>query len=331
MLLCAGVQVRDLDGKKDMIKQWILENMNDNYTDEGSNDEDESRDSGNAAFGQHVNVVALLGVDQQPEEGVPVPKTRAFPSLQVEKAQCEHCHEIHGAHNKQCEVANRLLTKMQEKIQKGLEFDDFEVFILVPNLNSLYNQTVTRLQEFRKDIQSKKNSKDSDSQHKDNGSFLQGTGRVLKANLNGKANKQSIEVMKKRIEEEKTTLFLLIHDEAHYEATRHDTKDTAVNEIINSETVLKSTNVLTLLVSATPYNLVSSNSRIPEANIVDWMNDAKEQDAAEYFGLAKYVHRSLEREKWTSGYIADDPEFENRVREKLAAEKKAHPEFEKRV
>ena len=82
MLLCAGVQVCDLDGKKDLIKQWILEYMKDNYIDEGSDDEDESRDSGNAAVGQHASVVELLGVNQQLEESVPAPKKRAFPSLQ---------------------------------------------------------------------------------------------------------------------------------------------------------------------------------------------------------------------------------------------------------
>ena len=167
MLLYAGVQVGDLDGKKYLIEQWISEYISDNDTDEGSGDEDESRDSGNAAVGQHVNVVALLSVVQQLEEGVPVPKKRDFPSSQVEKAQCKHCHEIHGAHLKQCEVARRLFEKMIDGIQsmgsKSSAFDDFEVFILVPNLNSLYNQTVTRLEKFRKDIQSKKNSGGSDS------------------------------------------------------------------------------------------------------------------------------------------------------------------------
>lgn len=84
--------------------------------------------------------------------------------------------------------------------------------------------------------------------------------------------------MEQDIKQYKDTLFLVIHDEAHYEATRDPKKETAVNNFINSETVLKSENVVTLLVSATPYNLVSNNSRIPEDNVIDLMASDGEQD-----------------------------------------------------
>ena len=86
--------------------------------------------------------------------------------------------------------------------------------------------------------------------------------------------------MEKRITQEQDTLFLVVHDEAHYEATRDPTKkkETAVNTFMNSEIILKSKNVVTLLVSATPYNLVSTNSRIPKDNIIDWMTSDREED-----------------------------------------------------
>jgi hypothetical protein len=120
--------------------------------------------------------------------------------------------------------------------------------------------------------------------------------------------------MEQRIKQEKDTLFLLIHDEAHYEATRTD-KDNAVNTFINSETVLNSSNVLTLLVSATPYNLVSKNTRIPAQNVVDWMKDEKDQDESEYFGLKKFVENSSNPDP-KSGYIGADEEFETLFQDK---------------
>jgi hypothetical protein len=111
--------------------------------------------------------------------------------------------------------------------------------------------------------------------------------------------------LEQTIKEQPETLFLIIHDEAHYEATRDpgnqekatrdpENREKAVNLYMNSKTVLDSSNVLTLLVSATPYNLVSSNSRIPAPNVVDWMNviDAQGEMKSDYFGLAKYVERS---------------------------------------
>ena len=116
----------------------------------------------------------------------------------------------------------------------------------------------------------------------------------------GKAESNKHSEMERRIKNEKDTLFLIIHDEAHYEATRNEVKGKRpVDKFINSETVLTSPNVVTLLVSATPYSLVSSNSRIPELNIIDWMDDSRQgggssakQDSSGYFGLARYAENT---------------------------------------
>jgi hypothetical protein len=100
---------------------------------------------------------------------------------------------------------------------------------------------------------------------KDQRAFLTGpdpAARVFKSKLCGKENTKIHAMMEQRIQRERDTLFLLIHDEAHYEATRTD-KENTVNTFINSKTVLDSSNVLTLLVSVTPYNLVSLNTSIP--------------------------------------------------------------------
>ena len=133
--------------------------------------------------------------------------------------------------------------------------------------------------------------------------------------MNGIDNKTTHSTMEKHITQEQDTLFLVVHDEAHYEATRDPTKKTktAVNTFINSEIVLKSKNVVTLLVSATPYNLVSTNSRIPEDNIIDWMTSDREEDKDDYFGLARYAQNTLQTPFPKSGCIKADPEFEKRL------------------
>jgi len=121
--------------------------------------------------------------------------------------------------------------------------------------------------------------------------------------------------MEKRITQEQDTLFLVVHDEAHHEANRDPIKKkkTAVHTFMNSEIILKSKNVVTLLVSATPYNLVSTNSRIPEDNITDWMTSDGEEDKDDYFGLARYAQNTLKTPLPNSGYIAADPDFEKRL------------------
>ena len=82
-------------------------------------------------------------------------------------------------------------------------------------------------------------------------------GQVFKS-TDGKAESNKHSKMERRIKNKKDTLFLIIHDQAHYEATRNEAKGKRlVDKFINSETVLTSKNVVTLLVSAMPYSLVS--------------------------------------------------------------------------
>jgi len=72
------------------------------------------------------------------------------------------------------------------------------------------------------------------------------------------ARLKAISILKWSAGSRKDTLFLIIHDQAHYEATRNEAKGKRlVDKFINSETVLTSKNVVTLLVSAMPYSLVS--------------------------------------------------------------------------
>ena len=69
--------------------------------------------------------------------------------------------------------------------------------------------------------------------------------------------------LKQRIAEETETIFFIVHDEAHYAPLKNNLVDSFINE-----TCLAS-NVILLQVSATPYCLVTQNSRVPQKNRLD--------------------------------------------------------------
>jgi hypothetical protein len=288
----------------------------DDNRDEGNDDDDDQNESNDAGAVEGGGLLdERVHLPKLPEEDVALPQAVAQ-GTGPEMSVCKHCQKSHKAYEKQCEVAGRLFEKMQTEIKSG-GFTNFELFILVPNLNSLYKQTVNRLDNFILETRKVQGDAKTAGDSKDHRAFLAGPGsaaRVFKSNLRAQTNKDIHASMEQRIQQEKDTLFLLIHDEAHYEATRTD-KDNAVNTFINSKTVLDSSNVLTLLVSATPYNLVSLNTRIPEQNVVDWMKDEKDQDESEYFGLKKFVE-NLSNADRKSGYIGADEDFKTLFEDK---------------
>ena len=69
----------------------------------------------------------------------------------------------------------------------------------------------------------------------------------------------------KLFEEQENTLHVIIHDEAHYAATYNG----GAHLMLNDDDVRcpKKNNVITLCVSATPYNLQTNMSQIPEQNL----------------------------------------------------------------
>jgi hypothetical protein len=81
------------------------------------------------------------------------------------------------------------------------------------------------------------------------------------------------------------SLFAIIVDECHYGPTAN------FLPLLHKQTP-EWTNVLTLLVSATPYNVLSNLSKIPEKpNVVDWMDVIK--DAGDTYVGFEYYMRSL--------------------------------------
>ena len=88
-----------------------------------------------------------------------------------------------------------------------------------------------------------------------------GKGSVKEARKGSEAEK--LNNLKKRIAKETETIFFIVHDEAHYAPLKNNLVDVFINE-----TCLAS-NVILLQVSATPYCLVTQNSRVPQKNRLD--------------------------------------------------------------
>ena len=80
---------------------------------------------------------------------------------------------------------------------------------------------------------------------------------------------------------EASVLFVLIADECHWGPTIKGKHDTFLNDLA----LVEAPNVLMLLVSATPYNVLTSCSRLDQSNVVRWFEDPDE--ATEYRAVAR--------------------------------------------
>ena len=83
------------------------------------------------------------------------------------------------------------------------------------------------------------------------------------ARIGSEAHKMNI--LKKRILEEKETFFFIVHDEAHYAPL----KNNLVDCFINDRQIFSAPNLILLQVSATPYSLVTQDSRVKPKNRLD--------------------------------------------------------------
>ena len=192
--------------------------------------------------------------------------------------------------------AQELFEKIQERLggATGLEeFDKFELRIQVPNLNTLYEQTVDRLEKYIRHHRKQPSRPNFFGRHVRVGVNEAGdeveeclTRGLVQKNNKSRAQTEKRGKLMKDIGDNPKTLFLVVHDEAHYEAT----KGGAADMLINDEILRNAPNVVTLFVSATPYNLVTEDSQVPEANVVFWdtNGDNANPQAPRYFGLPHY-------------------------------------------
>ena len=142
-------------------------------------------------------------------------------------------------------------------------------------------------------------------------------------NIKGRGSAMSseeskIKALKERlINEKEETLFFIVQDEAHYAPIR----TSLVDEFINCPEVANAENVIILQVSATPYCLVTGNSRVPQENRLNWFNDKKDDSSSNYIGIQNFVDNSIRisqsnesnLESLIPGTVTEDSTFENEI------------------
>jgi len=195
-------------------------------------------------------------------------------------------------HPTQRRRAEELFDMMKQRLGGNLNrFKRFELRIQVPNLNTLHDQTVDRLKQYirhhRKTVAGflgRHVDVSVDEAGEKTEDYL--TGGLVQKNNKSHEQQAKRKKLMKDIKNNPDTLFLVVHDEAHYEAT----KGGAADMLINDEILRNAPNVVTLFVSATPYNLVTEDSQVPEANVVFWdtNGDNANPQAPRYFGLPHY-------------------------------------------
>ena len=80
------------------------------------------------------------------------------------------------------------------------------------------------------------------------------------------------------MQEKNETLFCIVHDEAHFASL----KNSLLDSFINDPEIAGAANVILLQVSATPYCLVTQNTRIPSSNVINWF---KKNETGAYYGI----------------------------------------------
>ncbi|GBG35105.1 GREB1-like protein, partial [Hondaea fermentalgiana] len=166
-----------------------------------------------------------------------------------------------AAHPEQREVAEEVFRKAEQVLFDHSDanwtskFNSVSFVVLTPNFSSLQSQNADRVARAK----------------------LEG-GRVLK---NTKVPHAAMDAHRKWMEEEAKnpkTLFVIIADDCHFAPT----KDGAHDWLLNNP-ALSGENVLRLLVSATPQNVLSETSRVADSNIVRWFKPASMYRSMDYY------------------------------------------------
>ena len=190
------------------------------------------------------------------------------------------------------------------------KFQFFELKIILPKFLLLEIQTRNRLREFIIEVQKTHPQflQDLDVEDTDNG-----INSCIIRNQSSKDIFNEVENFINRIKRQRNCLFLIVHDEAHYASVRA----CPAHRLLNDSFVRTATNVVVLQTTATPYTLVTKNSRIDSANIYD-MYERHPAHRENYYGLEKFVKNSLKTEdSLDPGTYTTDVGFENIVMEIL--------------
>lgn len=226
---------------------------------------------------------------------------------------------------KQCDIGERIAKLMQEQCNDGIKNCKYlDFFILLPKFHSLKQQTVTRVNNFIDSVQQmssfsttsqiESGNASNDGRMIDNNDYStffkdiksgmtrsQVQNHVIRLGTNAKKTENStknnarnkitlkmtesdkLHNLLNRIRCEDETLFLIVVDEAHWGTTLKS----EFNQYFNVDDISTRKNVMILQVSATPYSLVTKNSRVPDSNKVDWFT--REDNENMYYGIKDFI------------------------------------------
>jgi len=236
---------------------------NEEKEEDGTEDASAGQES-EVSFGALVEQLEQIAVSQHGQLPVFQPAVEA--GLSTGREPQSNVNRITEQYAKQVDVAQSLLKKIETALTPEAlnKFTQVAVYIQLPNIVSLYNQTCNRLSGFFKTVQSKEPhffcDKDeyatlSEEEKKEKRDafvaqlvFKAGTG---KEGVHERDHAKLIQ----RIKDEPETLFLIFHDEAHFQATLGGFSD----RYINHPLIRDSPNVIILFVTATPFWLVASH------------------------------------------------------------------------
>ena len=185
----------------------------------------------------------LVG-DEQPSSYMLVP----LPQRQVAKKVL----------NQVCKV----LTNEEDLKNLATQFKKMEYVIMVPKYNTLKQQTKDRILEHHNLVRPGEDVAD----------FVELYGGRRALNSPSEKLRQSV-----LDASNKDTLYVLVVDECHFAPTAPTLPKNAGEKgkpaaipLLHEPEMRGKKNFVVLLISATPYNCLSTNSSIPENNIVDW-------------------------------------------------------------
>ena len=234
-------------------------------------------------------------------------------------------NEKYSPYPKQKQVGEKLYKTVIKNSNQISKYTKMDLFVLVPSFLSLEEQNLDRVSQFIELV--RRNSNSNDVNHEN---FMEHTypnefrsyvnDHIIKLGTSAedcgdnhggrkKNDKQKFNHMIRRINTEKDTLFQIIVDEAHYGITPKSDFNAYFNKF-------QQENVIIIMVTATPYSLLTKNSRINPENVVNWYENGEEEK--EYYGVNKFyeANERLEEESYNEpspGAMSTDNEFESMV------------------
>lgn len=184
-------------------------------------------------------------------------------------------------HISQSAVATKLFSRTVEVLSRSREnynlqddFDSFKFLVMVPKFNTLKQQTMDRLRE----IEDLVGTSNPDAAVEE---------VTMLYPLNCDLSKSKMRQLEIEIRENPRMLFVLVVDESHYSPT--------INAIplLHSSHMKAAHNFVAVLISATPYNCLSSLSQISEDNRLEWSNVVSRLPEKTMYVGFEYYARSI--------------------------------------